>query len=206
MLRIGKIVTQDKNPLMNVSAGYEQVVRVLSMFEFKDDETRFLACLILSQTEERYKDYLLTVIPDFEKLPLKDLITAWQENNFSFQDDRFSTLFNKSEFELLKKLDIEDHLEEYEPKYPELFKQGLSWEFYPTKKKGMVILQRAIKHYLPKLSEMDDQHKLVLHFVAAQLLISWESSCIHLGKMILNGWPLEQMREWFCSVWPIYAK
>ncbi|KKQ24472.1 MAG: hypothetical protein US38_C0004G0013 [Candidatus Roizmanbacteria bacterium GW2011_GWC1_37_12] len=79
MLRVGEIVTDDKNPLMNVSKEYEKVIRKLVKLSYSSQEIKLLACLIVSQTEYQYKKYLINVLQRLNNLPIKQLIDDWQK-------------------------------------------------------------------------------------------------------------------------------
>ena len=206
MIRVGDIVKNDPNPLMNVSSEYEQVVSQLAKADLPSGEVKLLACLIISQTEKQYKKYLLTVLKTLPKMPPEELISAWQQADFAINDTDFKHLLSQDEFTLVQNLDLEQHLEPYEQDYPSLFRDGLDTSFYPTKKKGILYLRRLIINYQRQYDQLDPLAKLVLHFITAQMLISWESSCIHLGLMIINNWEIEDMSRWFNKVWPIYNR
>jgi len=204
MIRVGEIVKNDSNPLMNVSGNYEEIVKKLAGLEYSSDEKEFLAVLVISQTEKQYKKYLIKVLQKCCTLNVKDLINAWQDSDFTINDEDFKSYLSADEFNLLSGKDLEAHLEEFEKDYPGLFKDGLNTAFYHKKKKGMVYLRRMVVCYLGKQENLSNFKKLVLHFVAAQMLDSWESSCIHLGKMILEDWDINKMSEWYNYIWPIY--
>lgn len=203
MIRIGKIIKNDPNPLMNVSDGYEEVVIKLSNYNFQDSEKKLLACLIVSQTEKQYKKYMVHVLRNFNDR--SHLIDDWQNSNFEINDEDFKHLLTKKEYSYLKDLDFEDHLEDYENnENPDIFNDGLLLEFYPTKKKGMVYWRRLTRELLEGYDKFSTFKKLLIHFITAQLLVSWESSCIHLGNLILDGKTREQIADEFIRVWPIY--
>lgn len=204
MLRLGEIIKADKDPFMVASNNYEEVVRELSSYTFPSDDKKLLACLVISQTERQYKKYLLKVLAQLESLDLLELIKDWQEKNLEFNDNNFHFLLSNNEVRLLSGKDIETHLEEYEKGCPSLFNDGLNTAFYPSKKKGMLYLRRMILYCKDKEASLNDFQKLVLYFITAQLLLSWESSCTHLGLMLLNNWKIKEMAEWFIKVWPIY--
>lgn len=204
MLRVGEIVHDDINPLMNVSKEYEDVVKRLVGFNFSSQDIKLLACLIVSQTEAQYKKYLIKVLKSLDNLNIDQLISDWQKGELEFDEEELSYLFSKEEFLLIKGKDIEEDLHKYEKKLPNLFRDTLATEFYPTKKKGMLILRRLAIHYLNGEKKLDNFQRLILHFIIAQMLISWESSCIYLGGMILDGRSVKEMSDWFCQVWPIY--
>ncbi len=206
MLRIGEIVTDDKNPLMNVSKEYQGVVKKLANFSYSSDEIKLLACLIVSQTEHQYKKYLINVLQRLDNLPIKQLIDDWQKGTFEVDDSTLRHLFSKEEFLFIKEKNIEEDLQKHESQSPNLFNDGLITEFYPNKKKGMLYLRRLATHYLKNYQKLNSFQKLVFHFIVAQMLVSWESSCIHLGTMILDVWEAEKISKWFCQVWPIYKK
>lgn len=204
MLRVGEIVTDDINPLMNVSKEYEGVVKKLVNFNYSSSEIKLLACLIVSQTEYQYKKYLIKVLLGLGNLPVKQLIDDWQKGDLDFDEEKLKHLFSNEEFSFLKDKDIEEDLHKYEKTFPDLFKDRLLTEFYPNKKKGMLYLRRLITQNLKDYQVLDNFQKLIIHFVTAQMLISWESSCIYLGGMILDRRILEEISNWFCQVWPIY--
>lgn len=204
MLRIGQIAQGDQNPLMNVSPSYEETVRKLSAFDFPDKPLTLLACLILSQTEKQYKKYLLYVLKDLSNLNLNAKISAWQESAFEVSDGEFRHFLTDGEWSLLKDKNLEDHLEEEEKALPFLFADGLSTTFYPTKKKGTLLIRHLVRNFLESKENLNSLQKTILYFTIAQLLISWESSCVHLGLMILNNWELEETENWFTQTWPIY--
>ncbi len=205
MIRLGEIVKRHENRLMIVSPNYEDVAKKLASFDFKNDELKLLACLVISQTERQYKKYLISVLKDLHKLPVSKLINDWETSSFEVKDEDFIDLLSTDEYELIKDKDIEDHLEEYEKDYPKLFDDGLNNTFYKTKKKGMLYLRRLIIKSLGEIQNYDSLRQLVLYFVTAQLLDSWESSCILLGMMLLEKWEIENMTKWFNKVWPIYT-
>lgn len=68
----------------------------------------------------------------------------------------------------------------------------------------MLYLRRLATNYFRDYKKLNSFQKLVLHFTVAQMLISWESSCIYLGGMILDGRKIKETSDWFCQVWPIY--
>lgn len=206
MLRIGEIVREDKNPLMVVSSEYEDVVKKLSIFNYSSNEIKFLACLIISQTEHQYKKYLINVLQRLNNLPIKQLIDDWQKGKFEVEDDKLQPLFSEKEFLFLKNKNIEENLQKYEVQFPNLFNDGLITNFYHNKKKGMLYLRRLIINHLSNYKELNDFQKLIFHFIVAQLLNSWESSCIHLGLMIIDNWSVKKMSSWFIRTWPIYYR
>ncbi len=204
MLRIGEIVHDNINPLMNVSFEYEDIVKRLIKFNYPSSEIELLACLIISQTESQYKNYLIKVLMSLDNVPIEKLIDSWQKSDLDFNEEKLSFLFSKEELLLTKGKDIEEDLHKYEKKFPNLFRDGLATEFYPTKKKGMLILRRLIRHYFEDYKKLNSFQRLILYFITAQMLVSWESSCIYLGGMILDGRKVKEMSDWFCQVWPIY--
>lgn len=204
MLRVGEIVHNSINPLMNVSQEYESVVKKLAKFNFSSQEIKLLACLIVSQTESQYKKYLLKVLQDLKKLSIDKLIDDWQKGNLEIDEEKLKPLFTEKEFLFFKERDLEDDLHKYENKFPNLFSDGLMTEFYPTKKKGMLYIRRLSAHYLKNYKNLNDFQKLILNFIVAQMLIDWESSCIYLGGMILDNRNIREMSNWFCQTWPIY--
>lgn len=190
---------------MNISQNYLRLVFELSDFDFfENPEKQLIACLIVSQTEKRYRQFIIFVLQRLENLNPKSLVESWQGNNFQIIDSDFKNYFSKKEFTLLEKLDLEDHLEKYESEFPDLFHDGFENAFYPTKKKGMAYWRRLAKIYLQNYKDLNKLQKLILHFCMAQALVSWESSCIHLGLMILENWEINQISENFVKVWPIY--
>lgn len=189
---------------MNVSPSYEETVRKLSAFDFPDKPSTLLACLILSQTEKQYKKYLLYVLKDLGHLDLDAKISAWQGSAFEVSDAEFRYLLADEEVSLLKGKNLEDHLEEDERSLPSLFADGLSTTFYPTKKKGTLLIRRMVRNFLDSKENLNSLQKITLYFTIAQLLVSWESSCVHLGLMVLNGWKPEEIEGWFTQTWPIY--
>lgn len=201
MIRIGNIVEFDDNPLQIVSPNYKKIVLSLSALDFQDDKNKLLGCLTVSQTQKRYKQYMIYLLHNLEDLPVKKLISAWQNDSFKIKDEDYSFLLSEKENKLLAGRNLEDKLSNH----PELFNDGLLMEFYPTMKKGMVYWRRLTKKLLSEYDSFDQIRKLVLHFITAQLLISWESSCIHLGKMILEGYSIENISVRFNAVWPIYT-
>lgn len=204
MIRIGEIVKNDKNPLMVVSREYEEIVKKLSMFNYSSEETKFLACLIISQTEHQYKKYLIRVLLRLKELNAIALTEDWQNARFEVENEELKSLFSDEEFNFMKDKDIEEDLSKYQIQYPSLLQDGLNDAFYHNKKKGMIILRRLITFYLKNNIPLSNLQKLTLYFVVAQLLDSWESSCIYLGLMILDGWTIDKMSEWFCATWLIY--
>ena len=205
MIRIGEIVKEDKNPLMVVSKEYEEVVRKLSAFDYSSNDLKFLACSIISQTEHQYKKYLIKVLLGLRELKLDELIEDYQKSQLDFNDEKLKRFFSKNEIDFLKDKGIEDNLEKYQPRHRSLFDDNLNNAFYHNKKKGMIILRRLTTFHLKDLASLNNFQKLVFYFIVAQMLDSWESSCIHLGTMILDGWKVEKMTRWFCKVWPIYT-
>lgn len=181
MIRIGEIVKNDLNPLMKVSSDYEKIVKQLSSKKYSSKEEDFLACLVISQTEKQYKKYLIEVMENLSELPLQKLIDDWQNFNFEINDKGLEDLLDES-----------------------LFNDSLNNAFYHTFKRGTLYIRRLIVQFKNNEKDLNDFQKLVLHFVAAQLLHSWESSCIHLGLMLLNDWKIEDISKWFIKIWPIY--
>ncbi|OGM09516.1 hypothetical protein A2Z67_01575 [Candidatus Woesebacteria bacterium RBG_13_36_22] len=204
MLRIGQVVKGDENFLMNVSPNYEDVVKKLSQYSFSSKERELLACLVISQTEKQYKNYLIKALLNIGNLNIERLVEDWQKGNMDVEDEGLQSLLTKGEYELLSGLNLEDHLEKYDERYPNLFDDGLSKDFYPKKKKGSLYIRRLVKKQLTQIGEHDDFKKLIVFFIMAQLLTNWEPSCIHLGKMLLEDWEISKMCEWFSYVWPIY--
>lgn len=204
MIRIGKVVKEDNNPLMNVSTGFLKVVRELSVYDFPSNNLKLLACLVISQTEKEYKKYLIKVLTNLERVNSKRLIDEWQEGSFETDEKKINYLLSKEEVNFLSQFSFEDSLEQSAIEYKNLFSEGLVKEFYPTKKKSTLILRRLIMENLKKSSRYNEFQKLILHFIAAQLLVSWESACVHLGLMILKGWEVPEMYFWMNRVWPIY--
>lgn len=205
MIRLGEIVKRHENPLMVVSPNYEDVAKKLASFDFKNEKLKLLACLVISQTERQYKKYLISVLKDLPKLPVSKLVNDWETSSFEVKDENLRDLLSSDEYELIKNKDIEDHLEKYEKDCPKLFEDGLNNTFYKTKKKGMLYLRRLIIKSLGEIQSYDSLRQLILFFVTAQLLDSWESSSIHLGMMLLENWEIEDMAKWFNKVWPIYT-
>lgn len=206
MLRIGEIVKGDENPLMNVSPNYEDVVKKLSSFNFSLKDKELLACLIISQTEKQYKEYLIKVLSNLENLDPDKQVENWQKGSLEVDDEPLKHLLAKEEFDLLEKLDVEAHLEKYEDKFPKLFDDVFNSDFYPTKKKGMLYIRRLAEYYLKQIEKYNDLQKLIIYFVMAQLLGNWEPSCIHMGKMLLEDWEISKIYDWFSYTWPIYYK
>jgi hypothetical protein len=206
MLRVGEMVKGDKNALMNVSSNYEDTVNKLSKRRFSSNENKLLACLVLSQTEKGYKKYLIKVLNNLNSESPKQLTEYWQSGKLEEEVDNLKHLLKDNEHSLLKDVNLEDHLDEYEDKHPNLFDDSFDTDFYPTKKKGTLYIRRLVQNHLDKIDSYNDFNKLIVYFVIAQLLVNWEPSCIHLGKMLLDKWGVKKMSEWFCAVWPIYLK
>ena len=192
-LRIGQIVTEHANPLMKVSKGYAEVVERVAGLQFSDVHRELLACLVASQTEEQYKKYMVLVLQNLATVEkeAKSLVDLWQSNKLAIDDSAFVRLFTESEKELIAPKDFEDWLSDH----PELFNDGFVMDFYPTMKKGMLYWRRLSRDYVQDYANLTNYQKLVLHFVTAQMLVSWESSCIDLGLMLLDDWELEPMVE-----------
>lgn len=204
MIRVGELVRHDKNPLMVISQNYETVVKELASMETVSPEKKLLACLVISQTERQYKNYLIKVLLDLAIRSNEELTDDWQNSDLEVDRSRLDFLLSDEEFKLLGGKDIEAHLDDLEKGNPGLFKDDLSNAFYPNKKLGMLYLRRLIRERLEDPDVQGDFERLVIHFVMAQLLISWESSCINLGHMLLEDWNIKKMSEWFCETWPIY--
>lgn len=201
-LRLGKIVKQDNNPLMLVSPGYEAVAKQLASHTFSNPRHKLLACLVVSQTEKRYKRYMVLVLKDLSTIEqnIPKLIDLWQQNKLEINDADYEALLTEHEWNLLKDQNFEAKLDDH----PELFNDGFSMAFYPTMKKAMIYWRRLVKQNLAYYDQLNSYQKLVLHFVTAQMLVSWESSCIDLGLMLLDDWGVEKMAERFDATWPIY--
>lgn len=201
-LRTGQIVKDHANPLMLVSPHYEDVVERLAEREYSDPHKGLLACLVVSQTEAQYKKYMVLVLRDLADIEqnLSKLIDVWQQNKLTVDDEDFKSLLTDEEYALVKDQDFEAKLTDH----PELFQDGFSMAFYPTMKKGMIYWRRLARQHLDNYSNLTPYQKLILHFVTAQMLVSWESSCIDLGLMLLDDWRIEDMAR-FSTVWPIYT-
>lgn len=180
MIRLGQIVKIDKNPFMVVSPNYEKIVKDLSKFNFSSQQDKLLACLVISQTEKDYKKYLLHILYNFEKPPIDKLITDWQNNNFEIKEKGIEKI-------------IDD-------KY---FNDGLNNAFYINRKKGTYLIRQEIIKY--NINKLNNFKQIILYFITAQMLHNWESSCIHLGFMILNKWNLKDIKTWYTKTWPIYG-
>jgi len=204
MIRIGEIVKGDKNRLMNVGSGYERAIRDLSVFNFDSTEKKLLACLVVSQTEKQYKNYLIKVMLGFGIQSTEELVNDWQNSNLMVDQSPLYFLLTDSEKRVIDGLEMESHLNGLVKDNPQLFDDGLSNVFYPNKKLGMLYLRRLVKQRLRRPEKLDDLEKIVVHFVMAQLLLSWESSCIHLGLMLLDNWKIKDIDKWFTTIWPIY--
>lgn len=202
-LHLGQIVTEHSNPLMVVGSAYRGVVARLADSDWDDPSRMLLACLVASQTEAQYKNYMLLALLGLTGLPADaaSLVDAWQDNRLAVPEDRFEPLFTPAEWELLRGRSIESHLDDH----PELFDDGLSTVFYPTMKKGMALWRRLSVEHATGYDRLDDLQRLVLHFTTAQLLVSWESSCVDLGLMLLDGWDVQHMSDRYALVWPIHT-
>jgi len=200
MIRIGQIVENDNNPLMNVSQNYKKLVKKLSQFSYADKQTKFLGCLIVSQTEKRYKHYMIHVLKHIKDNPLQELINSWQENTFQVVDNDYSYLLNEKEREILHSIDLEERLIDHS----ELFDDGFVLEFYPTMKKATIYWRRLTNELLKDPDALNSLQRLVIYFITSQLLISWESACLHLGRMVLNRYSIDKIHNIFCEVWPVY--
>jgi hypothetical protein len=204
-IRIGEILKNEKNVLLDVSPEYEKIVKELS----KDGKHNLLRALIISQTGHNYRDFLIFVLRNMKNLDEELIVKKWNDNDFEVDINSFEDLFNnEKEWKLF--LEYEPNLKntfEYdEKKFGTLFNDKLSKIFYPSRKKKDIIIRRLIAKYLGRIDELDDLRILILHFIAAQLLISWEASCLYLGKMILERWNIKKMKEWFCDVFLIYTE
>lgn len=201
-LRLGTIVKDHTNVLMLVSPNYEAIAKRLAQHTYRTQHTKLLACLVLSQTEEQYKKYMILVLQGLQDIEqnLDTLITSWQENRLNVRDEDFKHLLTYEEYALLHGKDLETKLD----KYPQLFNDGFNMVFYPTMKKGMVYWRRLAESYFKTYHQLTQYQKLLLHFITAQMLVSWESSCIDSSLMLLDDWTIEDMAERFDTLWPVY--
>ena len=63
-IRIGEVLKNQDNILLNVSPEYERIVIELS----KEGKHSFLRSLIISQTEREYRGFLIFVLSNIENL------------------------------------------------------------------------------------------------------------------------------------------
>ena len=208
VIRVGEIVKGNKNPVLNVSPEWESLVNLLSKKKYDSKDKELLAVLAISQTEMQYKKFMIKALVVLDRIDssMDGLIADWNEDDLEIRDEDFKHLFSKEEFSLIKKVGFEDHMEKHEDEFPDLFQDNLLLSFYPSKKKGMLIWRRLTIPFIESYDSLSTFQKVILHFITAQLLISWESSCIHMGKMLVEDWGIEEIAEWFNKVWPIYTK
>lgn len=207
MIRLGEMVKGDKNALLNVSSEYGNLVHKLA----HENTHMLFRCLIISQTEREWRNFPIFVMANFDQIYKKQqfLVDSWQKNNFILKLSNLRTLFNnEKEWKLFLQYfpNPRNDFEYGEKKFEPLFDDGLSKVFYRSRKRDDIILRRLISKHLSKMKKLNDFQVLMLHYVAAQLLDNWESSCLFLGKMIMENWKVKTMRDWFCNTFLIYRQ